>query len=421
MMKKCICLLICLCMLFAAGCGSAFSAEYYFSEPYRESVSIGDGSETEVRNANTLKNAIMRLVYEGESHGQFRFGSYTGSLIDDIAAVCLEIKTATPIGAYAVENISYDTSRIVSYYTADITIEYKKTAEEIAAVKNVNGLGELGEHIRSVMESYGAETVVKIYSSAANEEYIRSFVADTYYSDPFLMAVEPEVTVTAYPEAGPDRIYVIDFRYAAMPERLREMDSLVDMRAGELAESLGQDDELSLAMRCAMQLAAMVESAESESQWAGTAYGCLVEGSSDPFGLAMGYKAICDRLGIECVVVRGERNADGVVSHAWNIINIDGSYYHADVSRFAAEPAKAFLQSDEDFWGEYDWDRDAYPECGGELEPEDVFGQPEAPKKEPNTEEDVNDNPVESPNVSEPPEIPQETPPAEPEASAPVE
>lgn len=392
-------------MLSASGCSAVFSDEYYYSEPFTGEVSIGDGTEREVRNFSTLKSAILELVYAGESEGHFRFGSYSGSLIDDLAAVCLEIKSATPIGAYAVEDISYDSSRIVSYYTADISISYKKSAEEIASVVNISGLGELGSHLLSVMDSYAPETVVKIYSSAASEDYIRSFVSESYYSDPFLTAVEPALTVAAYPESGPERIYVIDFRYSAMPERLEEMDGLLRSRAEELAASLGEDEPLSLALRCAMMFSDMCANSTYASAWPDTAYGSVVEGSGDPMALAMGYKALCDCLGIPCTVVRGEISDGGVTSHAWNIIEIEGEHYHVDISRFAQSPGEAFLLSDEDVWGEYYWDRESYPVCEGSLGPEDVFTMPE--EKLPESDE----APVESqqPVESEPPTEPEQS------------
>ncbi len=423
-MKKTLTIILALAlMLSASGCGSLFSSEYYYSEPYREEVSIGDGTETEVRNYATLKSAILRLVHAGESHGQFRFGSYSGSLLDDLAAVCHEIKTSTPIGVYAVENISYDTSRIVSYYTADIEIEYRKSAEEIASVVSVNGLGELGSHILSVMGDYSPSTVVKIYSSAASEEYIREFIRDSYYADPFLMAELPEFTVLAYPDFGPERIYVIDFRYSAMPERLREMDELLRSRVEELVESLGEDDPLSLALRCAGGLSDMCRNTSEESSWPGTAYGCIVEGDENPVSLAVGYKALCDMLGIDCEVVLGERIGNAGEVHAWNIICLDDEYYHVDVSRFYADAASAFLLSDEDIWGEYDWDRERYPACRGSLGPEDIFEIPQddvAEGDEPVTTEppQESDSP-EMPDSGDEPGVPLE--PEVPETEKPVE
>ncbi len=395
-------ILVCGLMLSAAGCGSLFSSEYYYSEPYRDEVSIGDGTETEVKNYTTLKNAILQLVYEREESAQFRFGSYTGSLMDDLAAVCHEIKTSTPIGAFAVEDISYDTSRIVSYYTADIKIEYKKSAAEIAAIVTVNGLGELGSHILSVMGDYSPETVVRIYSTAASEEYIRDFIRDSYYADPFLVSQLPDFDVFAYPDSGPERIYLVDFRYSAMPERLREMGGQLLARAEELAQSLGEDEPVFLALRCADQLSEMCANTETAIAWPKTAYGSLVEGGSDPEGLALAYKALCDKLGIDCKVVLGEREDDGGKEHAWNIICIDGDYYHVDVSRFHADAYSSFLLSDADIWGEYYWDRERYPVCSGVLGPEDVF---QMPQEEP----DENAPPEDSP----PEEMPDEQP-AEP-------
>lgn len=378
-MKKCLAIMLCLClMLSAAGCGSMFSADYYFSEPYREGDSASEGEETELRNYAALRAAILDMVYARETNAMLRFGSYAGSLVDDLAAICLEIKSSTPIGAYAVKDINYDTTRIVSYYTAEIEIEYKRSAEEINSVVSVNGLGELGSHILSVLEEYGAETVVKIYSSAADEEYISSLVAESYFADPFLLPAQPEVLVEAYPDAGPDRIYVLDFRYDAMPQRLTEMDALLEESARGIAERMGRDDDANLYLRAAMLLGANCVEDES-GEWADTAYGCIVEGRASSLGFAMGYKALCDSLGLECVVVRGERNEKGVSPHSWNIITLDGMNYHVDVSRITENPAGAFLLSDSDLWGEYDWDRERYPLCDSELGYVDFYGQAAPP------------------------------------------
>ena len=378
-MKKCLAILLCLgMMLSTSGCGSMFSADYYFSEPYREGQSSESSGEAELRNYATLRAAILDMVYAGESSAQLRFGSYAGSLVDDLAAICLEIKSSTPIGAYAVRDIKYDTSRIVSYYTAEIGIEYKRSAEEIDAVVSVNGLGELGSHILSLMENYEAEGAVKIYSSAADEEYIRALVAESYFADPFLMASQPEVLVEGYPEAGPDRIYVLDFRYDAMPQRMEEMDALLEETARAMVAGMGTDDEANLYLRAAMLLGAYCSGGDG-SEWADTAYGCIVERQASSLGFAMGYKALCDILGLDCTVVRGERNEKGVSSHGWNIIRLNGLNYHVDVSRITENPAGAFLLSDSELWGEYIWDREAYPECNSELGYVDFYGQTEAP------------------------------------------
>lgn len=63
---------------------------------------------------------------------------------------------------------------------------------------------------------------------------------------------------------------------------------------------------------------------------------------------AYGYMYIMEKLGIECYVT-----SSNAMGHAWNIIEIDGSYYHVDVTwddpvrdRFGQVGHSNFLLSD---------------------------------------------------------------------------
>ncbi len=54
-------------------------------------------------------------------------------------------------------------------------------------------------------------------------------------------------------------------------------------------------------------------------------YGALVEGRTVCSGYAAAYKAICDRLGLECWVASS-------LDHAWNLIRVDGKVYCVDAT-----------------------------------------------------------------------------------------
>lgn len=54
-------------------------------------------------------------------------------------------------------------------------------------------------------------------------------------------------------------------------------------------------------------------------------YGALVEGRTVCSGYAAAYKAICDRLGLDCWVAASE-------DHAWNLILVDGKTYCVDAT-----------------------------------------------------------------------------------------
>ncbi len=73
------------------------------------------------------------------------------------------------------------------------------------------------------------------------------------------------------------------------------------------------------------------------------AYGALVEGKAVCEGIANGVTVLCRAVGIEALLVTGtsQNPASGQPeNHAWNIVKIDGDYYHLDVTwDNAGEPA----------------------------------------------------------------------------------
>lgn len=60
-----------------------------------------------------------------------------------------------------------------------------------------------------------------------------------------------------------------------------------------------------------------------------SAYHCLVNGYSVCDGYASAFKLLCDEAQIPCDVVLGQSNGG---NHAWNLIQLDGAWYHVDVT-----------------------------------------------------------------------------------------
>lgn len=97
---------------------------------------------------------------------------------------------------------------------------------------------------------------------------------------------------------------------------------------------------------------------DDTAQWAGTAYGCLVEGKAKCDGISLAMKWAMEEMGVPCMVIAGDPPS-GSVGHAWNVINIDGNWYDLDVTAdVSKEPGglvlyPAYNVSD-------GWIRDAY-------------------------------------------------------------
>ena len=100
-----------------------------------------------------------------------------------------------------------------------------------------------------------------------------------------------------------------------------------------------------------------------------TIIGPLLHRSTICAGYSSMFKLLCDQLGIYCIYVSGTaKGKDGWDVHSWNIVRINGNYYHIDVTfdsgRFHANGKyeyKYYLRSDAAIQQDHQWDRKKYP------------------------------------------------------------
>lgn len=73
-----------------------------------------------------------------------------------------------------------------------------------------------------------------------------------------------------------------------------------------------------------------------------SAYGVLVFGHAVCEGYARSFKLLCKYAGIECILVTGYSKG---VGHMWNMVNLDGNWYHVDVTwdDLRKEPLHTYL------------------------------------------------------------------------------
>ena len=405
-------------LLTASGCGSVFEDEYYYEEPFSGEIGTLSSESMEIRNLSMLKTAITGMISRHEVRGDFRMSNYKGNPSEDLAAACYEIKSSNPLGVYAVETLSYETNYVVSYYTATVYITYKRSAEEIGSVQYVGRREELDRVICETVDSFAPEFVFRIYSPDVDNDYIRELVKRHCYDDPVSVIREPVVTVDAYPADGANRIYDVrldfDLPLLLIPSMTRELDDGIRDAAAQLTET--ESDQAALALAGAEYLSALCAGdVEIPGTYRDTAYGAFVEHDADSKGFALAFRALCAAMDVECIVVEGSVGGKGGEPHFWNIIGLDGAYYHADVSAFAdGDPAAAFLLNDDALWGTYLWDTETYPSCDGTLSYADLM-PPEEPAVELTAPGETGDTP-EEPGEPEPPaDTEPEVPPPEEE------
>jgi transglutaminase-like putative cysteine protease len=93
-----------------------------------------------------------------------------------------------------------------------------------------------------------------------------------------------------------------------------------------------------------------------------TAYGALFESYAVCNGFSRLVKLLCDDMGVDCRIVRGDVVGGG--GHAWNLVKVDGQWYHLDVTwnDGCGDRSAYFLIPDSYLDGDRIWVKELYPE-----------------------------------------------------------
>jgi mRNA-degrading endonuclease HigB of HigAB toxin-antitoxin module len=356
--------LLCLIILLS-GCAGLYEGEYEVVTNHTEEnvSSLDDNSIREVRNYASLKNALKEFIDTG-SEGDIKVVDYPGSIEDDFSKASKELTSEYPRGVFAVDRISYRLIPILSYYKIEVYITYKLTKEEMDSVIEVKSSFEFYDYLNEALEDYSENLAVEIVNLSINEASIEAYVKKYYLNNPELIMEEPSVTVSFYP--SPDvlvKIITLKFNYNSSVDFIKEKKKALTPAAAKMLEQIGKPEtEAETALNCVNTLSSVVE----YKRLGDTAYNAIVEGGANSKGYAMAYKLLCKLSGLNCTVVQGKNNYE---AYYWNIVEIDGEYYHVDscaCDRYGNEAG--FLKKDSEMWSSaYWWDIEDYEECNGSL------------------------------------------------------
>ena len=354
-----------LILLLLCGCSRLAEGEYRVVTDHVEtSMNPGaTGRLFEVHTYSGLKHAVQDLVNSGAEDGIVRAVEYSGIIRDDVSKACLEVARSTPMGAYAVEYMTHSVNRILSYDEVTIHIHYKLTRKEITDVRSVSSLNDFYARIDEGLDSGKEFLALQIVTLAINERSIKNYVSGYYQQHPDSLLSLPDLSVSFYPsEDYVQKIITLSFDYHTPPEDRTVMLSELRERAETLTRGIDHAQPEIAAMRCCTAVESVLDRVSLRGR---TAYDVLVSGSGNSEGCAMAYRLLCSMCGIPCQVITGRLNSE---THYWNLILLDGSYYHVDCSAcIGGELENGFLKRDSDLWGSYWWESDLYPQAQGTL------------------------------------------------------
>jgi len=221
-------------MLVSAGCVSMLEKEYLVITRYEDNSEEGPKDSQEgIRDYSSLRREIVALVEGHEEHGQLKFNNYSGNVSDDLSKACWEVKSTTALGAYSIDYISYELSRIVSYYEADIYITYKRSREEVEAIVSVSSNSKARDCLEEAMAAYERYLCIRMNTIITDADTMMGYIQEIYYKNPLKFTVLPEVQINTYPDSGMEKIFEFSFDYGFNPKKLMGMkDSLINAVTG---------------------------------------------------------------------------------------------------------------------------------------------------------------------------------------------
>lgn len=352
--------------VFLCGCSGIYNKEYLSVKDYEPAVQENYSSKDKinVRNFSGLKQAILRFAYAGETEGRILFdSSYDGDPLEDMASACWQVRTQDALCAYCVENIAYELTKIVTTNEAAVYISYSSFCESADNIIHLPFSYGIESTLNDALENRDRNLVVLVSSSSYSAEDIEGLLTKIYRENPAVVPREPQANVNMYSGTGSQRLYEISINYGLTSDELEQR--IAALQAIDAFSNL-QIEELSEYQKALIACQYLMDNCRiSNSSTDNTAYEALVNHEANSEGIAFAYVELCRQLNLECNIVYGQLFWE---DYCWNIVKVDGNYYHVDASECIRSGLESgFLKDDEGFWGNYRWDVASYPKCVGDL------------------------------------------------------
>lgn len=344
-----------------SGC-SLMSGTYVSITPHHEQLSDVQADSMHAANYTELRQVLSDLVETGVESAVIFVPDYDKAYVEQGMKRSMQYITKDlPMGAYAIDKVEYEVGTSGGQPAISVNISYLHSRAELRKIRQAKDMETVKTLILEAVEDCSDRVV--IYVGAYTEVDLVQLVADYASTNPAVVMEVPQLAIGTYPESGTKRVLEVKFTYQTSRETLRNMQSQVKRVFDSAALYINQNDAQE--QKFNQLFTFLTERFEYKYETSITpAYSLLCHGVGDARAFAEAYGAMCRRAGLDCRTVSGTKGGE---AWCWNMIQIDGMYYHVDLidSRAAGVLLK---QGDEQMVG-YVWDYSAYPEAGSLVQP----------------------------------------------------
>lgn len=227
----------------------------------------------------------------------------------------------------------------------------------------VISLGILTAFSTSAFASSNSELENNIYNHMVNRDEEFYF---TYYSDSALNLLQDaakkddylERSISVYKTLKCGHLYKAEMQYRTTKKQEEYIDSELERISNNLIDKrMSEEEKVKAVNNYIVKIYKYDDTLKSDN-----VYTALTTKTTICQGYAMTAYKMFKILGIDCRIISGEH--DGI-SHAWNLVKINGKWYHLDITNNDNIVRDRYLLKGDSFMktNKYVWDSKTYPEC----------------------------------------------------------
>lgn len=347
---------ICVALIAAmmlSGC-SWTGGSYVSVTPHHEQSSDVQSDSLTAADYSELRNILAELTEGGAESAVIYVSKYDQDDVEQgMENAVRYITEILPVGAYAIDKVEYEIGTSAGQPAISVSISYLHGRAELRRIRQAEDMEAAKDIILESVANF-SDSIVILVDRYAETDLVQ-MVADYAAANPSVVMEIPQLAIGTYPDSGTKRILELKFTYQTSRETLRSMQTQVKRTFDSAALYINQND--AQAQKCNQLFNFLTERFEYKYETSITpSYSLLQHGVGDARIFAEVYSAMCRRAGLDCRVVSGTKDGE---AWYWNLIQVDGLYYHVDLLE-SREAGVFTLLTDAELEG-YVWDYSAYP------------------------------------------------------------
>ena len=330
---------ICAGCLLLSGC--SIGGEVYEKTPHFTGEQEGQipADMIVVSTYSAIKTKLQEMINSAQPSIKLAVVDYWGDVDTDIKDIIMQITTEDPVGSYAVSSIIYEQAKTIGYHQVSLSVQYKKTAQEIKNIINIKNQEDFELQLSDTFRQFKTKQVFNVSVPGTESELIE-MAYKAYYNNPETSIGLKSVKFSQIKDTKMNQILEMDIEYLWDKADLLIMRDITEKAAEEIVAEYHDkttDEKIQFIYDYLQSVPIDAESMIVVSETNNTqpksepysAYGALVSGKTSQSGIALSAKLFCDILDVPSYIIEGKKND---VPHLWLVVDRGDIWQHFDVT-----------------------------------------------------------------------------------------